>query len=268
MTVLAFTAAKGAPGVTTSVLALAAMWSQAWPGRRVLVVDADPAGSGVRPGLLRDDVGDGVFALAAVRGGDPVAAVWQRLVAWDGDGRVLLLPGATDGSAAGALATAWETVGAAVRALRRDPDLDVLLDLGRAGHRHQPDGLLALADRVLVVTGSTLVGLAPVPALLRHLTDRGATVGGLVVGPDRPYTTAEIARAVPAPVVGCLPHDPATADALLAGGMPGGWRFTRSPLARAARGVASGLHTPDPARSAAPPPGQPLPAGEGVHGDA
>ncbi len=53
MTVIAFTSAKGSPGVSTVVLGLGAVWTQTQPERRVLVVEADPAGGEAAVGLLQ-----------------------------------------------------------------------------------------------------------------------------------------------------------------------------------------------------------------------
>ena len=53
MTLIGLTSAKGSPGVTTTALALGWVWPAVHPGRRVLVVDADPAGAGTSAGFLR-----------------------------------------------------------------------------------------------------------------------------------------------------------------------------------------------------------------------
>ena len=55
MSVIALCSAKGSPGVTTTALALGWVWPQV-TGRRVLVLDADLAGSGIAAGYLRSAV--------------------------------------------------------------------------------------------------------------------------------------------------------------------------------------------------------------------
>ena len=47
MPLIALASVKGSPGVTTTCLALAA----AWPARRRLVIEADPAGGDLGPWL-------------------------------------------------------------------------------------------------------------------------------------------------------------------------------------------------------------------------
>ena len=70
MSLVVLCSATGAPGVTTAGLALMWAWKQAVPGRRALLVDADPAGSSLLPGFLEAGIpaGGGVLGLAAERG--------------------------------------------------------------------------------------------------------------------------------------------------------------------------------------------------------
>ena len=98
MTVIAFTSAKGSPGVSTVVLGLGAVWTQAQPERRVLVVEADPAGGEAAVGLLqgRVDASRGLLALAALRGVDPVTSLWGQLVALDEAQRHLVVDAPDD----------------------------------------------------------------------------------------------------------------------------------------------------------------------------
>lgn len=70
MSLVTLCSASGAPGVTTAALALLWTWPQAVPGRRALLIDADPACSGLLPGFLEAGIpaGGGVLGLAAERG--------------------------------------------------------------------------------------------------------------------------------------------------------------------------------------------------------
>ena len=61
-----------------------------------------------------------------------------------------------------------------------------------------------------------------------------------MVGPDRPYTAAEIEQACGTEVVGTLPHDPAAAR-VWTDAAPAGRSFRRSPLQRAAAVLADEL---------------------------
>jgi MinD-like ATPase involved in chromosome partitioning or flagellar assembly len=242
---LAFTSGKGSPGVTTTVLALATVWPEVHPDRTVLVIDADPVGSGITMGFLqgRVDVGGGLVPLAARRPTDPVNAVWDELVAMGTDGRVLLLPGIPDSSLRDAVEHAWSTVAAAINDLRAvEPDVDVLIDLGRLPRA--PQRLLDVTDRAVVVTQARLPVVPATRHAVRTIRDVVPSVDCAVVGTAKGYSPAEIGAAVDAPVLAVLPTDPHSA-AVLSDGNPAGWRFKRSPLMRSARAMASTLPAAD-----------------------
>ena len=122
MSVIAFTSAKGAPGVSTAVLSLGSVWTELLPDRRVLIIEADPAGGEAAVGLLRGtvDATRGLLALAAMRGVDPVTALWTQLVALDDAERALLLLGLSDPSRGAALDGAWTALGQAITIMRGD----------------------------------------------------------------------------------------------------------------------------------------------------
>lgn len=243
MSVLAFTSAKGSPGISTVTLGLGSVWTQVHPERRALIVEADPAGSEAAVGLLTGGVNGarGLLALAAMRGVDPVAALWSQLVALDDAERVLLLPGLNDPSRAAALDGAWTALGESLTLIRDEmPDLDVLIDLGRLGQSHDPRGLRRLLDHLVVGTGSSASNVVATRAAVSRLRDEAPTpVRLLVIGPDRPYSAAEVANSCDADLVGTLPHDPAGAAAWHR--HPASWRFRRSPLGRGLRGLARSL---------------------------
>jgi hypothetical protein len=92
MTVIAVCSAKGAPGATTTALALAL----AWPlnAGSVLLVDADPAGADLASGYLQGATGPsaGAGAVATARG-DLLDAVHGSAFALDATGSRLLLAG-------------------------------------------------------------------------------------------------------------------------------------------------------------------------------
>jgi hypothetical protein len=241
--VVGFTCAKGSPGVTTTVLGLGSVWAGVLPERRVLVVEADPAGGDAACGFLqgRLDASRGLLALAAQRGGDPVGSLWGQLVALDADERSLLLAGVADPSRAAALDGAWTALAEALLLLRGEADdLDVLLDLGRLGQAHDPVTLRAAADLLVLVCGSTAPGVRAARAAARRLREESPTrLELLVVAPGRPYPAAEIAGVCEVPLLGVLPHDPGEAGVWQ--GLPPGWRHGRSPLVRGLRTLAVGL---------------------------
>ena len=231
--------AKGAPGVTTSALAVAAEWP--WPA---VVVDADPSGGDLAAGLGRGAWPPGCHLLELVARcrTEPLDIALRGLVVRAGEHAPLALAGL--GSPAQAAAVPWASLG---RGLARLESVDVLCDLGRylhgtAGSRD----LLGVCDRILVVTRSTLPAVRATARLLDLLQagPLGTRTALLVVAPGQPYPAAEIAAGCHTPLIGELPDDPRTA-AVWSDGTPASRRLSRSPLQRAAGRVAEALAPPE-----------------------
>lgn len=241
MTVAVFGSVKGAPGVTTSVLALAWVWPTV-TGRRVLVVDADTAGSGILPGLLHAEPAatGGLLALAATRDTDQVAAILSAATALDGDEDRLLLTGVSDPAQARALDGLWPRLTQACADLDAH-GVDVLVDTGRISDRRELGGLWQAATVRVVGVDSRLAGIATARTVLGVDTEQGQPPRLLVIGPDRPYSIAEIRTALRLGGVDALAWDPRAAG-VFSDGTPAGWWFTRSPLLRTARILAGRLH--------------------------
>ena len=265
MVAIALLSAKGSPGVTTTALALSTVWPHVHPERRVLLAECDPAGGDIGSGYLRGglDGCHGLAALAAQRSADPVAAVWEQVLALDDDGRRLLLPGLTDPLQAAGIGTAWSALASALSGLgQQDPAIDVLVDLGRMRTAYEPVVLRQQVDHVVLVVRSTLSAIASARAAAAELTGDGqsAKVSCLVVGEGRPYPAAEISEAIGLPIVGILPYDAKSAEAFSTGATSG-HRLSRSPLLRSARELSASLLS-----GAPPPPTEPmLTAAEAAH---
>lgn len=169
MALIVIAADKGAPGVTTTALALAAVWP-----RPVLLAECDPSGGDLvyrfpavdgsaldpRRGLL-------TLAVTARRGLQP-GQLWEHTQKLSGGLDVLTgVINAEQGAGLGAL---WGPLGDLFAAL---PGGDVIADCGRLG----PDGpqydLLAKAAVVLLVT-------RPNPGDVIRLRDRAAAVAAAV----------------------------------------------------------------------------------------
>lgn len=248
MVAIALLSAKGSPGVTTSVLALSTVWLHVHPDQRVLLAECDPSGGDIASGYLRGglDGSHGLAALAAQRSPDPVAAVWEQVLALDDEGRRLLLPGLTDPLQAAGIETAWSALASSLNGLgQQDPPIDVLLDLGRMRTLHEPVLLRQQVDHVVLVVRSTLSAIAAARSAAAELTTpatdgRPAKVSCLVVGEGRPYNAAEISEAIALPLVGVLPYDARSADAISTGTTAGRW-LPRSALLRSARELAAAL---------------------------
>jgi hypothetical protein len=263
---VALASVKGAPGVSTACLALAATWPRGW---QPVVVEVDPSGGdlSVWHGLSGEP---GLVSLAAasrrsrgrdllwphtqqLRGGLPVvcapmsagqasAALDVLLAAPDlgflTEPRTLPRPGTATGR----------------RTVRVDGSVGeqvvVLADVGRLASGISPvEGagrLLAGADVVLLVARNDVPGIVHVAAGARMLSGlRGSGEGGqwlrpLLTGAGG-YGPAEVASVVGLPVAGLLPDDDRAAAVL--SGRRGArlHRLSRSSLLRAASEVAASL---------------------------
>jgi MinD-like ATPase involved in chromosome partitioning or flagellar assembly len=252
MAVVAFASAKGSPGATTAVAALAATWPA---GRDLVVVELDPAGGDLAARLdLAAEPGLVTLAAAGRRelGHGTLLAHTQSLAGLTGDDgaarRVLVGPVSADQASAslaalrGGLAPALAVLGA-----------DVLVDCGRLDPTSPAYDVATSADLLVMVT-------RPVVAEVHHLSARlgsvrTAAVAVLLVG-DRPYPVAEVAATVGAGPLGTLPVDARAASALNHGRPGAARRLRRSQLLRVARSLAEGLAgwMPTPAGLAAAPP--------------
>jgi hypothetical protein len=273
MAVVAVVGAKGAPGATTSVVALACGWP-----RQVLLADADPAGGDIAAGWLGGRVGldRGLLSFAAAtRHADTAAPadLAPHVAAVRDAPGVLVLPGLAHGGQAGGLddrlwarliaasGTPWPPADPKAGAPARSVPVDLLVDCGRIS-AGTPWPLLASASVVLVATRPTVRGvhharhaLAALQAAASGTVPAGVgdagRVGLLVCGAG-PYDPGEVGRAVGLPVRLVLPADARAAD-VLSDGVPAGRGWSRTVLARAARTaarrIAAAAHT-----SAAEPP--------------
>jgi MinD-like ATPase involved in chromosome partitioning or flagellar assembly len=168
MGLVSLVSAKGAPGVTTTALALAALWP-----RHVLLADCDPAGGDVAlrmPGEGGEpiDRDRGLLSLAAVsrRGlsGMQVREHVQRL-----EGGLEVLAGVRSPEQAAASEHLWSALGSALDAME---GTDVIADCGRVAE--QASHSLALP----VLRSSRLVVLVarPEAASVIHLRERIETL--------------------------------------------------------------------------------------------
>lgn len=261
MTLIVLCSAKGSPGVTTTALAL----GLAWPigvGRRVLVVDADPAGADMASGYLQGATGPGLFGVAANQWANVEGVVAENAVALDGSGTRLVLPG-SPGSRRG-LVPVWSRLADLADTRRGDGGWDVIVDAGRADAM-DAGVLVERADLVVLVAGSSLRSVAAARPVGAHLAEtrtarhqQSDAVALLVVGERRPYPAAEVAAAVGVRALPSIAWDPRAAAVLSDGARTAG-RFTRSALMRAAtataREVLALVETPSATRSDAPPAG-------------
>ena len=235
----ALESAGGAPGVTTSAVALALTWPA-----ELILAECDPSGGDILAGLLAGHVpadrGLMEHAIEAGRDGiDATAGLRGHLVPLDAGHPTYLLPGLTDPRQAAGLSAAWPAVAATLTAQQAD----VIADCGRldAGHS-QPMAVLSAARTVAIVLRPTLrqVWLARSRVdMLSQLLGGTARLALLLAGPGT-HSAREVARALQVPVAASLADDPRTA-ALLSDGIGGRKTLRSAPLMRSARTAGSAL---------------------------
>lgn len=263
---IAVVADKGAPGVTTSCLALALGWP-----RPVLLAECDPAGADL-PWRLTGALGrplvqgTGLVSLATstrgfgARPGASQQAVWDHVQGLDGGLPVLVGPPAPE--QAEAMGPAWGTIADLLAGVT---GADVIADCGRLLSRSSPAApVVQRADLVVLVTRPTVSGVAHARhglAVAARVRNDGAGAGSgldrlavlMVSDPATPGSRKahrrqvnEVLADVPGlqdvPVIGVLAHDPRAAAAL--NGHPTtGRSLDRSPLLRSATEASAALLT-------------------------
>lgn len=249
MGLIAIAADKGAPGVTTVAVSLAAVWP-----RRAIVAELDPFGGdiafrlrGPRGVPLSPETGVLSLGLAARRGADP-QQVFEHVQRLDGGLEVLLGLSSSDQGAG--MGTLWEPI---AQLLDRVPDIDVIGDCGRLYHGAPTLDVCREATAVVLVVRPTIDSVAHLRSraamLASHLRSGAVGTGGtplfvvVVTGARDDRSPKEIQHVlgtaqVPATVIGRIAHDPRGA-----GMLEGEWigRLDRSLLIRSARAVAARL---------------------------
>jgi hypothetical protein len=269
MALIVIAADKGAPGVTTTALALAAVWP-----RPVLLAECDPSGGDLvyrfpaaHGGSLDPRRGLVTLAVAARRGLQP-GQLWEHTQKMAGG--LDVLTGVVNAEQGAGLGTLWGPLGGLFTAMSGG---DVIADCGRLGADGPQYDLVAQAAVVLLVTrpnAGDVIRLrdraAAVSAAASTRGRRGFTSAVAVIADQRNLraTAAEVSQAlaqgdVPAGLVGGIADDPKGAELL--GGAWGG-RLDKTLLIRTARETAQRLAASLPAArdDAGPQPASPQPA--------
>jgi hypothetical protein len=245
--VIALTSAKGAPGVTTTSLALA----MAWP-RPTLLVEADMAGSSsILAGYLRGLIPHhrGLIDLAVAHRNQAFGqqALFSASIELAGT-QARLIPGITTPTQAKTLQPVWEPLTALLRGLERT-GTDVIVDAGRAGAQYGPNPLLREADLTLLLTRTNLPAINATRARAATLTEdlihngTGAdALALLLVGEGHPFSTRDVRQVTPVHIAGSVAWDPVAAEAFSLGTKPGR-KLDSSPLIRSVRTAISAIHT-------------------------
>jgi hypothetical protein len=236
MTMVMVASVKGAPGATTTALALAATWP-----RPALLAELDPDGGDVR---YRLNGADGeplgrepsllTYAGMIMEGPD----VRDHLQALPGGLEVLVgLPNADDSEA---VDRKWAPVGALLEAT---PDRDVIADCGRLHPLSPLEELFPYAAALLLVTRPTVDGVAHLRGRIEMMDDAPPIFVAVVTGPADSRSARQVQAVLddadlPATVLGRIAYDP-----LGAGTLAGEWtdRLSRSWLMRSARDLGAKL---------------------------
>jgi hypothetical protein len=245
MALIVLASASGSPGVTTTALGLALVWH-----RPVVLVDADPVGgsaflAGYFQGTVSDD--DAMVNLVLARRDGRLADVLPKTLIPVPDTHVSILPGPKSHAQAGSLSELWSALAYELRALEGTGQ-DVIVDAGRLGMVHSPQGLIRAAQLALLVTRTDLPALAAARQWAADWTEAaqdgtGASgVAALLVGAGRPYDAAEVAKVLAVPVLGSLAWDPRSAQVFSEGHRPTGTAWSqRDLLVRSYRAAAAAI---------------------------
>ncbi|MFD6274507.1 hypothetical protein ACFWFI_02780 [Streptomyces sp. NPDC060209] len=239
MAVIALAGGLGAPGVTTTAMALLLTWTLE-SGHRVVLAECDPDGGAILPGALQGTLDNthGLRNLSlAGRQNQLGEAFWRQLVdVTDASTRDrLVLPGLYDPAHASSMGPVWDQL-AHLFAGVEEHQHDVLVDLGRRG-AFGPSGVLAQrADVVLMVAQNTLRSLQSTEVRLTALREQvgNAPEMGLLLVDRGPFSKEEIQKHLKTDVVATLPWRPAEAAVLSDGASPPR-KFDTSELMRSAR---------------------------------
>lgn len=245
MVAIGLLSAKGSPGCTTAALALSHVWAEVAPGRQVLVAECDAAGGDIASGYLSGaGAGRGVLGVASSRTPDPVAALWDELLALDEEGNRLLLLGISDPRHAERAEGAWTVLSDALPELACK-DIDVILDLGRLSTAHAPTALWRSADVLVLVTRSSLPAVAAAQGAVAWLSDEAVLdrVRCLVIDEGNPYSAAEVSESLAVPLLGVLPMDVRDGGRFIAASAGSGPR-SKSAIMRSCRRLVTELLGP------------------------
>jgi hypothetical protein len=246
---------KGSPGVTTSAVALAAMWPAG--ATTPMLLEADPAG-GDLAARFQTAPAPGLLTLsAAARHEHDVALLARHALELPGGLPVIAAP---PGEAGASVALLGRDGLGLLRAAAADPDLVLVADVGRITSESVAWPIALAADQLLVVVRPVLSELSRVITASEQLLERCAAAGtrlGLVTVGTGPFPTSEIEVATGIEVSAQLPDDQVAAAVL--GGMPDprgkvarlaakgrGGPIASLPLARAACALATALRRPAP----------------------
>ncbi len=239
MAIFALISPGGAPGVTTTALAIALTWP-----RPVIVAECDPGGGDILAGLFAGHMPSprGLIGAAFEAGRGPAAVTAElakQLAPLDDSGRRRFLAGITDPRQATSLSPVWPAIATALGS----QDADVIADCGRldAGVG-QPLSVLVDAAAIVMVMRPTLRQVAaarPRIEMLAQFLGGSDRLAVLAVG-DHGLKSGEIRGSLGIKVIGSIPDDPKTAE-VLSDGVGRRTNLDRQPLLRGAKNAGKAI---------------------------
>ncbi|CAN5190553.1 hypothetical protein BH09ACT9_BH09ACT9_05820 [soil metagenome] len=227
---LALISASGAPGVSTTALALALNS----PSKNTLLVEADPIGSSpVLAGYLlggRDHDKSLINLVDANRHGRLKSALASEVITFP-DTTVSVLPGLLHSAQVDAMRGVWSPLGIHLAGLAVD-DANVIVDAGRIGQHGSPVEMIVSATTIAIVTRTTRPALAALRASINGLrqqlsaTQSTASLGLILIG-ESPYNADEVAKVTGLDVIAVIP-DSKDAKVFSDGEVLTKWRRRRS----------------------------------------
>ncbi|GAB3435035.1 hypothetical protein [Flindersiella endophytica] len=223
MAIISLCSVKGAPGVTTTAVALTMAWRQP-----VLLVEADPAGGEVLAGYLRAELVDAQDLLdfaRKVKRGAGERELWASTLPLDFATPRFLLPGlANPATQASMVSTSWDRIANALAGLTyQGRSTDIIVDCGRVAQANAPLPLLRTSDVIAVVAANRLPSVTAVHrhlSALRHTASAHSRVPRLCVlamrQPGHGHPVGELSRVLECPV-GAVPYAPRAAAVFSAG---------------------------------------------------
>lgn len=246
--IVGISSVKGAPGVTSSALALTLVWP-----RPVVLVEADVAGSDLRF-RVRTAAGDlleenrGIVPLAIAARQDAPSAGLLASFTQPLSETASVVNGVTGLAQARSLSALWGQVGGVCEA----SDSDVIIDFGRLSRDSDTLVLAQSCDVLLVAMPATIEGVHHAADHVGELTSslagrKPVAIHPLVVGPDthaaadrRDIDAFFAERSVLVGPTVSLPYDPRGLEFVQNGDVTSN-RARRSLLVRAANGIVDAL---------------------------
>jgi len=239
MAVIAFTSVAGSPGVTTAATALAVHWP-----RPVLLVEADDsAATTLMLGFFRSNLHPDALGMRKVVYAYQTNTLHEDFIlnpefgvsvpvhdlqpfqpfpipALPQGHRMWVLPGFNDLSSVTGLRSMWPALGPVLWRVSQTQAVDVLIDLSRLRLDDPRLPLIDLADRTVILTGTTLVDINRLHRRVNHTPDLADRVAGIgraekfklltIDAVAEGQSASDFAQLI-APVIAGLPFDPAGA---------------------------------------------------------